>query len=688
MANLIGLNVIEVDGAGSPAIVGAAVSVGAFNILTSRGVSNRATRVTSLTQFTDRFGGFFAGGFGAYLVKGFFDNGGQTAYISRSVAANAGSASITLNDGGARATLQLDAGYRGSKDPGTWGNALAVSTAANNGVAGQVLEVAKAALAGTDIAEPVDMSAFPKLSVKVNADAAATDITFQASDFANAAQATRAEIRDAVNRRTTKLVASIAGNHLVLTARGDGRTSLQVTAANATLGFAAGAQPTAGTLAAVTGTGTQLADVGDLIPGDAVQIADGAKTAVAKLVRTNPDTGLVEWSPAVANINTFNAANLTVTALRFDLTVYQGFSDPPTVAETWTGLSMESDVPHSAVKMLNDAALGSRFLFATDLHSAGGTGANLPAAISLTRLAGGKDGVPTSADFIGDSAKKSGFYAFDAVDVQLVTCERTDPEIADAGIAYCQNRGDCMYIGAVPEGSVGAGTAAAYGQKRQSRKSYGALYGPWIKIFDPIGSGTVPARFVPPTGHIMGVFARTEATRGIWKAPAGDGANILGALDVEYQLSAVDHTALVKEAGVNGIRAVAGAGIVIDASRTLSTDTRWLYVNVRLLFNYVKSSLKSGLRWVRQEPNKDTLWDAIKYSSVTPFLTGLWRQGAFGTGKPADVFTVICDASNNPPDQVEQGNLTVEVYFYPSRPAETIVIIVGQQPSGASASEA
>ena len=83
-----------------------------------------------------------------------------------------------------------------------------------------------------------------------------------------------------------------------------------------------------------------------------------------------------------------------------------------------------------------------------------------------------------------------------------------------------------------------------------------------------------------------------------------------------------------------------------------------------------------------------SLWDAIKFSSVTPFLTGLWRQGAFGTGKPSEVFTVICDASNNPQSEIEQGNLKVEVYFYPSRPAETILIIVGQQPSGASAAEA
>ncbi len=109
---------------------------------------------------------------------------------------------------------------------------------------------------------------------------------------------------------------------------------------------------------------------------------------------------------------------------------------------------------------------------------------------------------------------------------------------------------------------------------------------------------------------------------------------------------------------------------------------------MRLLFNYVESSLKIGTRWVRQEPNRDTLWNALKFGSVTPFLMGLWRQGAFGTGAPSEVFTVICDATNNPPDQVSQGFLKLEVYFYPSVPAERIIIIVGQQPSGAKVTEA
>ena len=119
----------------------------------------------------------------------------------------------------------------------------------------------------------------------------------------------------------------------------------------------------------------------------------------------------------------------------------------------------------------------------------------------------------------------------------------------------------------------------------------------------------------------------------------------------------------------------------------LSTDTRWWYVNVRLLFNFVKSSLRDGLRFVRQEPNSGTLRRQVKFNVVTPFLLNLWRLGAFGAAPPDHVFTVVCDASNNPQTEVNLGNFYVEVYFYVVRPAETIVIVVGQQPSGASATE-
>ncbi|MEU6225711.1 phage tail sheath C-terminal domain-containing protein [Streptomyces sp. NPDC047042] len=705
MANNIGVNVVEVDGTGSPSITGAAVSVGAFNIVTQRGVPNEPVRITGFTQFVERFGRHVTSGYGAYLVKGFFDNGGRTAYVNRIVDPAPGTGAVaatrTLNGAGNVPSLVVEAGYRGKADPGGWGGGLAVRVRHSAGAVTRLAETAKASVTGSVIAAAVDMSAFPKLAVRVDSAGTPTELTFAASDFANPAAATRVEIRNAINRQTHLLTAAVGGtgtNQLVLTSTGEQAaltgewSALQVTAANAVLGFTAMAQPVQGTPAALTAGGTTLARGRDLTAGTTVVVGDTAGTAPVqvKLLTVNASTGAVTWAPALPNPGAFtDLRKVTVSAAEFDLLIAVGGADAGHVVETHTGLTMESDRPNYAVRVLNHELTGSRLVRLAD-SGGPGTNADRPADTggAFLLLEGGNDGLPTANHFIGDQATRTGFHAFDPYDVQLVCAERTDTAVASAGIAYCEGRGDALYVGAVPEGFVGGGQAVAYGQALMTKKSYGALYGPWIVVQDPIGVGDNPRKSIPPTGHVMGVFARIESGRGVWKAPAGQEANLLGVLDVETRLSEADHTDLVVNGAVNGIRPLPREGIVIDASRTLSSDPRWRYVNVRLLFNFVKSSLRDGLRWVRQEPNRDTLWDAVKFGTVTPFLTGLWRLGAFGTGSPAETFTVIVDATNNPPDQVQQGLLNIEVYLYPNSPAETVVITVGQQPSGASVSEA
>jgi hypothetical protein len=694
----IGLNVIEVDGVGAPAIAGALTSVGAFNILTQRGLPNTAARVTNFAEFSVRFGGFFTNGMGAYLVKGFFDNGGGVAYVNR-VAGGSTVASLVLQDSAPANALRVEAGYRGSQDPGSWGRELYVRSTRRSVTQGRRLAETGAATVQTPAALPAttDMAAagFPSLVVTIDGAASPTTITFSAADFVDPTNATLVELVNAINARSDDLDATLtAANRLRLTSSGNvamlagGFTSLAV-AANATLGFPA-AITGAATTAPLGATGVTLHSVDGLKVGDAVQLSDGTNTDRVKLLSVNSTSRAVTWAPSITP-GPYNALLLRISTLEFDLRVYQGGPDEDdNLVETWAGLSMENDVANYAVGVVNDPLTGSTHVRLVDLAAATPIGQDRPADLAApARLAtGGTDGVPTSADFIGNPAAHTGFSAFDPHAVQLVTCERTDPAIVSAGIAYCEGRGDCMYVGAVPDGSIEAGTALAYGQALQGSKVYGALYGPWVVVADPIGVGDNPMTSISPVGHVMGVFARIDRARGIWKAPAGDEARLRNVLDVATRLSDAQHTDLVRNAGINGIRAVPRAGVVVDASRTLSTDTRWTYVNVRLLFNFIKSSLKDGLRWVRQEPNKDTLWDLVKYGSVTPFLMGLYRQGALGTGTPSEVFTVICDASNNPPAQVQLGFLYVEVYLYPSNPAETIVIKVGQQPGGGSAAEA
>jgi phage tail sheath protein FI len=700
MSYNIGLNVVEVDGVGAPAIAGAATSVAAFNILTRRGLPNTPGRVNSFAEFVERFGSYFDNGLGAYLVRGFFDNGGGAAYANRVVSASSTVASLTLVDDGPADTLRVEGGFRGSEDPGSWGLDIFVRTTRTSSVAGRrLVETAPAEVqTAAPLPATTDMvaAAFPSLMVTIDGAATATEIPFVAADFADPSNATPAEIVDVINAATDDLDASLGGGgELVLTSTGNiamllgGFTSLAV-ATNATLGFGAPASA-GGTTAALGANGTTLNRVDGLEVGDGIELDDGTTSEIVKVLSINPQTRAITWTPALAAPGAYDDILLRIRNLEFDLRVYEGGPDEEdNLVETWLGLSMESDVSNYAVAVINDALAGSKFVRVVDEASGTGIGLNRPVdlATPVQFDTGGVDGVATSSEFIGDEAGHTGFHAFDTFEVQLVTCERTDPSIAEAGISYCEARGDCMYVGAIPDGSLEAGTALAYGQGLQGSKRSGALYGPWIMVSDPNGVGDNPLKSIPPIGHVMGVYARIDGTRGLWKAPAGDEARLRNVLDVTYRLTDAEHTNIVKNAGINGVRAVPRAGIIIDASRTLSTDPRWFYVNVRLLFNYLKSSLMQGLRWVRQEPNKDTLWNLVKYGSVTPFLMGLWRQGAFGTGSPSEVFTVICDASNNPPDQIQLGFLNVEVYIYPTNPAETIVIKVGQQPAGGTVSEA
>jgi phage tail sheath protein FI len=350
------------------------------------------------------------------------------------------------------------------------------------------------------------------------------------------------------------------------------------------------------------------------------------------------------------------------------------------VVETWTALNnsdaADAKGSHPAA-VINDEFTGSRYITVTE-----NTTSNPAATADFVALENGAN------DSLGAAALQNALAGalprFDTFDVQLVCCPETNDAVwVNAALTYCENRGDCMFVGHIPRGNDVA-AAKTYSKPFQGNKRYGALYFPWVRVADPIGT----QKWIPPTGHVLGVYARTDLERGVWKAPAGVAAQVNGVLDVEQQITDTDHTDLVKNGCVNAVRFIPGLGIIVDSSRTLSTNPLWLFVNVRLLFNFVKSSLKTGLRWVVQEPNDDTLWNKVKFNSVIPFLMGLWRRNAFGPGAPEDVFSVKIDAENNPPANIQQGILTVEVYFYPSRPAETIIIIVGQQEGGASASEA
>ena len=204
--------------------------------------------------------------------------------------------------------------------------------------------------------------------------------------------------------------------------------------------------------------------------------------------------------------------------------------------------------------------------------------------------------------------------------------------------------------------------------------AFAAMYYPWIKVENPAASNGNAEMLVPPSGHMAGVWARTDETRGVWKAPANE--IVRGALDVERSLTKTEQ-GLLNPVGVNCIRPFGTRGIRVWGGRTLSSNTDWQYINVRRLFNMVETTIMDGTQWVVFEPNDMKLWQGVT-RTVSAFLRGLWREGALFGATADQAFFVKCDAETNPPDAIEQGKLVVEVGIAPVRPAEFVIFRISQ----------
>ncbi|GGI74043.1 hypothetical protein GCM10007973_08620 [Polymorphobacter multimanifer] len=208
-------------------------------------------------------------------------------------------------------------------------------------------------------------------------------------------------------------------------------------------------------------------------------------------------------------------------------------------------------------------------------------------------------------------------------------------------------------------------------------KGYGAFYFPWLRARDALDPAKIVS--VPPSGHMAGIFARTDAERGVHKAPAN--LPIRGALGLTQMLSQAEQ-GLLNDAGVNCIRFFTREGIRIWGARTIApAESNWRYLNVRRLFAMIEESIAISTRWVVFEPNDRPLWKAIE-RDVGAFLTLLWRQGALAGAKPEQAFFVRCNEETNPPEVIDAGQVVVLVGIAPVKPAEFVIFRIGQSPTG------
>lgn len=638
-------------------IEGVSTNIAAFVGPAKQGPLRQPTPLTSVQQFFAIFGDYVESPyrvFAAHAVKGFFAEGGTQCYFVRigtGVAAN-----LTL------------------KDRGTPSQPTLVVTSTSEGTAGNNTTVQVDAVDGTSttVTNPTatpKTTAGDKLSITVTTPG---DLNgFNVGD--------KVVVKDATNQesptiKTLDLTGGVVGFQAALT---NSYTSGTISRPNAPL--------PAGTtqLPVVTTTGLE--------PGTAVHIDDGTKSEDAVIANVNPIANVVTLSAGLKNTYAtgLGAATITLTPKYFTLTIVSDTAG----TEPFPNLSMDPRHSRYFANVVNSTAVT---ITVADPPSTTPPPNNMPINLVATHLASGAaDNLSaiTTADYhkgidtlqkvtdvnllcVPDAAPNGGSYPFHAADTQ---------DIQSYMVAHCEKMKDRFAIIDCTEVAASTTDFSSLKAQRQSLSSsngYGAFYFPWIAISNPLGSGRI---FVPPSGHIGGVYANNDNNFGVFKAPANE--QITNALATEVAVTD-DMQGPWNDIGINVIRSFPNEGIVIWGARTIAPPdvTAWRFVNVRRLTTFIEKSIQEGTRFAVFEPNNQRLWQQIK-RLVTSFLTDQWNEGALFGDTPAQAFRVQVDEAINPPSIRALGQLVVQVTIVPTTPAEFIVFQVIQDITGASLQE-
>jgi len=297
-----------------------------------------------------------------------------------------------------------------------------------------------------------------------------------------------------------------------------------------------------------------------------------------------------------------------------------------------------------------------------------------------------------------NQADKLGLYAFDDCDdMSLHVAPGLSFSQQREMLEHCEIRKDRFAILDGPIVSTGDMDVQA------SNKGYGASYVPWVRVTKPswfLGEQnmnvTGPLRrkllkgeknemYVPPSGHICGLFARVDSERGVHKAPANE--ILMGITGLSQNINAIEQ-GQYNDRGINVIRIFKDRGIRVWGARTLATksDPSWKYINVRRLFIMVEQSILGGVQWAVFEPNDHTLWKKLS-RDVRAYLMRVWRSGALFGMTPEEAFYVKCDSETNPRYLIDAGQVNVQVGLCPVKPAEFVVFSIGQWDGGAAIAE-
>lgn len=635
---------IEEVPSGVRTIAGVATSVAAFVGPFRRGPLNRAIRVFSPGDVERELGPLRPDSAAGYGLEQFFVNGGGEVYVVRVAGGTPVAAEITLGDDSAAGapTVVVRAGrqWRGESvdDPGVWGANLRVEV-------------------DHDTRDPSDGELFT-LRVSEVADVGGRRTVVRSEVFANcSADETSADWAiDKVNA-TSKLVqlSPSAG------------TTIDRPAATGTMG-----QDPSG---AAVGDGAQL----DVSTGGApvtVTLSLDAPTADASALRRALERGL-RTAGSAAGEPLLTGASVQVVDGR--LLVRLGIGATGTSGEEIATFSEAGGTTAADLGLIGPDVVANVQQYV--LNSTNSVGRQTASATPAS------DGTaPGQAEISGDFGDKTGMYALRDVDLFNLLCL---PDVAglsdsDATAAYAEAVTFCeaeraFLIVDVPAAIDEPQEAIDWVDARGVRHRNAAVYFPRVFIADPLQDNR--PRNVATSGAMAGLYARTDGSRGVWKAPAGIEASLRGVLDLTSTLTDAENGVLNPQ-GVNVLRRFPVHGRVAWGARTLvgadAQASEWKYVPVRRLALFLEESLFRGLQWVVFEPNDEPLWSQIRLN-VGAFMHNLFRQGAFQGTTPRDAYFVRCDGDTTTQNDIDRGVVNVVVGFAPLKPAEFVIVRIQQK---------
>lgn len=730
-----GVYVQEVP-SGVRTIAGVSTSVTAFLGAAGRGPLNRPVRVLNYADYERRFGGLLLGSYMSYAVLQFFLNGGSEAWIVR-LAKQADPATLVLLDNAGNDALQLtacDAGaagnlievrvdYATSNPASTFNLNLTYNPVESPGevIVERFENLTMNSADARYVVDVLDASRLVKAErlADLNALVAGTSVSADVGDVGTLLDAGHDQFRVSVDGKPPVTVRLVPGtdnagntptarltnlckgieaalpdatcvrnnNTIVITSKSSGETSsvrvlpglTRDLSARLKLGTANGGVETDAVAAIrpklIPAPGTLT---GDTLAG-AVNLPDGTHHAL----KISLDNG----APVEIDLGTtaINPADLPTLAVL----VQEKVRAARPANSAFSGFTARAENDKLVLASGTRGRGSSVVVLAADANSIAAELKLIAGAVATPgkeeTLQGGLEVPYTPADeavvFAGSRAKREGLYALEEVDIFNLLCMPgvTDPDALAEADAYCRERRAFLIVDA-PVATVGdpeqivtavAGTALP-------KSNFAAVYYPWLQIANPLKNGKLEK--FPPSGTIAGLYARTDSARGVWKAPAGTDATLVGVQGVSYSLTDPE-TGVLNPKGVNCVRVFPVFGAVAWGARTLrganEMADEYKYIPVRRTALFIEETLYRNLKWVVFEPNDEPLWAQIRLN-VGAFLHGLFRQGAFQGRTPREAYFVKCDGETTTQDDINQGIVNIQVGFAPLKPAEFVIITLQQ----------